>query len=213
MPLSDEAPSNLSQQAKESEAVHEDEEGWVSDQSSPEETQAKVQSHTEKRACTGRGSKKRRADIHRPSIHHPRVPLPAQIDTSVSTGSNTATPTAPSAPPIMSTSAAPSPESPPPNTSPSDTIDDEPRGRQPPASASSTFSARRKPRQHMRIVSLRGAGSEASSREVSPVRSIRWADAGAGSAPATARWPQSQSAQGSRAPSPSPVESAENDTG
>jgi len=215
MPLSDEAISNLSEQVEESEVVHEDEDGWVSDQSLPEEAQAKVQSHGEKRAFTGRGSKKRRTDIHRPSIHHPRVSLPTQIDTSASTGSSTATATVPTAP-SMTTSAAPESPLPKSPSSPSSIVDDEPRGRAPPASASSTFAARRRPRQHMRIVSLRGAGSEASSREVSPVRSIRsirWADAGAGSAPATARWPQSQSAQGSRAPSPSPAESTENDTG
>ncbi|KAI9448797.1 Sodium/hydrogen exchanger family-domain-containing protein [Lactarius psammicola] len=202
--------SNLSQQPEEIEVVHEDEDGWVSDQSSPEDTQAKVQPHAEKRLFSGRSGKKRRADDHRPSIqphHHPRVSLPAPIDTSASTGSNTVTATAPSAP---STSAAPDSPLPKSPSSPSDIIDDEPRGRSLPASASSTFAARRKPR-HMRIVSLRG--SEAGSREVSPVRSIRWADAGAGSAPATQRWPQSPSAQGSRAPSPSPAESAENDTG
>ena len=188
----------------------------MSDQSLPDDTQAKVQPHVEKRVCTGRGSRKRRADVHRPSIHShhhlPRVPLPAQIDTTAaSTESNTATATAPSTPaPATSTSAPESPLPPMTPTSPSDTIEDEPRGRAPPASASSTFAGRRKPR-HMRIVSLRG--SEASSREVSPARSIRWADAGAGSAPATARWSQAPSAQGSRAPSPSPAESAENDTG
>ncbi|KAF8267323.1 Sodium/hydrogen exchanger family-domain-containing protein [Lactarius quietus] len=204
VPSSNEALSNLSPHPEEPEAAYEDEEGWVSE----EDAQAKVQPHAEKR---GRCSKKRRVDIHRPSIqthHHPRVLLPAQIDIA---SSSTPTATTPSAPPM---SASTIPESPLPKSpsSPSDTVDDEPRGRPPPASASSTFAVRRKPR-HMRIVSLRG--SEASSREVSPVRSIRWADAGAGSAPATARWPQSPapSVQGSRAPSPSPAESAENDTG
>ena len=209
---SDEALTNLSQQRKGSEVVHEDEEGWVSDQSSPEDAQVKVQPPAEKRAFTGRGSKKRRVDIHRPSSqphHHPRASVPTQIDTSASTGSSTATATAPSAPSV-STSVAPESPLPQSPTTPSDTVEDEPRGRAPPASASSTFAARRKPR-HMRIVSLRG--SEASSREASPARSIRWADAGAGSAPATARWPQSPSAQGSRAPSPSPAASTENDTG
>jgi hypothetical protein len=99
--LKEEALSNLGQQPEISEVVHEDEEGWVSDQSLPEDTQTKVQVHAEKRACAGRGSRKRRVDIHRPSIHshhHPRVPLPAQIDTTAPTGSSTATATAPSAP-------------------------------------------------------------------------------------------------------------------
>jgi hypothetical protein len=70
-----------------------------------------------------------------------------------------------------------------------------------PASGPLTSPIQTLPR-HMRIMSLRG--SETASREVSPVRSIRWADAGAGASPATMRWPQSPSAQGSRAPSPGP---------
>ncbi|KAH9057462.1 Sodium/hydrogen exchanger family-domain-containing protein [Lactarius vividus] len=198
----------LSNSSQQPEVVHEDEDGWVSDRSSPEDAQAKVEPRAEKRPFTGRTSKKRRADDHRPSIqHNPRVSLPAPIDTSPSADSNAATATVPSAPSMTAGPESPLPKSP---SSPSDIADDEPRGRTLPASASSTFSARRKPR-HMRIVSLRG--SEASSREVSPARSIRWADAGAGSTPATARWPQAPSAQGSRAPSPSPADSAENDTG
>jgi hypothetical protein len=94
-----------------------------------------------------------------------------------------------------------------------DATDEEPRGRPPPASAPSTIATRRHPR-HMRIMSLRG--SETGSREVSPARSIRWADADAGSSPATARWPQSPSVQGSRAPSPgspTPGEPTEADLG
>ncbi|KAI9429412.1 Sodium/hydrogen exchanger family-domain-containing protein [Lactarius indigo] len=206
-PPPNEVLSNLSQHP---EVVHEDEDGWVSDQSSPEDAQTKVQPHAEKRVFTGRPSKKRRAEDHRPSIqppNHPRVSLPAPIDTSASTSSNTVMATVPSAPSTSVGPESPLPKSP---SSSSDMVDDEPRGRALPASVSSTFSVRRKSR-HMRIVSLRG--SEASSREVSPARSIRWADAGAGSTPATARWPQSPSAQGSRAPSPSPADSAENDTG
>lgn len=211
-PPSSKALSDLSQQPEEIEVVHEDEDGWESEQSSPEDTQVKVQPqqpHTEKRLSTSRSNKKRRADDRRPFIqphYHPRASLPTPIDTSVSTESSSATATAPSVPSMSAAPDSPLPES----SSPLDLVDDERRGRSPPASASSTFVTRRKPR-HMRIVSLRG--SEAGSREVSPVRSIRWADAGAGSAPATARWPQSPSAQGSRAPSPSPADTAENDSG
>jgi hypothetical protein len=84
------------------------------------------------------------------------------------------------------------------------TADEETRGRRPPAS---TSTSERLPR-HMRIMSLRG--STASSREVSPVRSIRWADEGTGAGPATGRWRQSPCASAgssrapSRAPSPGP---------
>ena len=220
-PPSSEAPSNLSQQPDGIEVVHEDEDGWVSDQSSPEYAQGTMQPHAERRHVSGRSNRKRRTDDHRPSNHphcHPRVSPPAQMDPSASIGLNTATASAPS---LLSTSAAPEPPLPRTPSSLSDIVDDKPRGRAPPASASSIFVARRKQPRHMRIVSLRG--SEASSREVSPVRSIRWADAGAGSTPTTARWPQSPSAQGSRAPSPSaqgsrvpspsPADSAENETG
>jgi hypothetical protein len=197
-PPSNEALSNVSQQPEEFE-VAEDEDGWVSDQSSPEDVQATVQSHTEKRLFTGGSSRKQRADDHRPSIQahrHPHVSLPAQIDTPVSTGSSTSTATVPSAPSMSAAPESPLPRSP---SFPSDIVDDEPRGRAPPASASSTFAARRKPR-HMRIVSLRGGEAGPGSREVSPARSIRWADTLQSPGP---------SAQGSRAPSPSPADGAE----
>ncbi|KAI9430406.1 hypothetical protein H4582DRAFT_2017394 [Lactarius indigo] len=118
------------------EVVHEDEDGWVSDQSLPEDAQTKVQPHAEKRYLL---------------VILQRLPVP----------NTAAMVTAPSAPSTSAGPESPLPKSP---SSPSDMVDDEPRGRALPASASSTFSVRRKPR-NMRIVSLRG--SEASSREVS----------------------------------------------
>lgn len=198
-PPSNEALSNLTQQPLGSEVVHEDEDEWVSDQSSLEDVvQAKVP-HAKKRLSAGGSSrKKKRADDRRPSIrpphYHSRASLP-EIDTSASTGSGTATATAPSAPSISAAPESPLPRTP---SFPSDIVDDASRGRSPYASASSTFAARRKP-QHVRIVSL--LGGEDGSREDSPARSIRWADG-------TARGPPS--AQGSRAPSPSPADGADN---
>jgi hypothetical protein len=106
----------------------------------------------------------------------------------------------------MSTSITPTADSPklaPGEVLPSSmaTADEETRGRRLHVSTPST--PERLPR-HMRVMSLRG--SAASSREVSPVRSIRWADEGAGASPATARWTQSPctSARSSRAPSRAP---------
>ena len=171
-----------------------EEDGWVSDRSWREDTPVEKEHQQTAKPPRSR-NKRRRTDRHRSSSHvhhHSRVPLHTAIDISTSiTKSNTA-PTSGSSTPARD---APS------SSSPTDTADEEPRGRRLPASAPSNSAVQTLPR-HMRIMSLRG--SETGSREVSPVRSIRWADAGAGAGPATARWPQSPSAQGSRAPSPGP---------
>jgi len=173
-------------------AQDEDDE-WVSDQSSPADTSVEKGQH----AKTSRVSKRRRSDRHRSSVHHhSRLPHPTPISRSTSTNSGVTVATDP--PPLAPD--LPSLPAPGPSSSPTD-ADEEPRGRTPLSAAPSSSAARRQPR-HMRIVSLRG--SAAGSREVSPARSVRWADTGAGSSPATARWPQSPSAQGSRAPSPGP---------
>lgn len=153
-PPSTKALSNLSQQPEEF-----DKDGWVSDQSSPEDVQTKVQPRAEKCVFTGGSSRKHRADDHRPSIphHHPRVSLLTQIDTSVSTVMGTA----PSAPSLSA-----GPESPFPRF-PLDIVDDDPRRPHPHL----TFAACRKLR-HLRIISLRGGEAGG----VSPACSIRWAD-------------------------------------
>jgi len=197
--------------------IREDEDGWVSDQSLPGDIQAQEGHQRTVMRHSSRANKKKRTERHHPSIHNhhhhhhhrSRLSHPAPINMSTSTESSTvpapasAPAAGPSTPaPDVPSSAVPGALSP----SLTDAADEEPRGRTPAASAPSTVAARssRRPRPHMRIVSLRG--SEVPSREVSPVRSIRWADAGAGNSPATARWPQSPpaSVQGSRAPSPGP---------
>lgn len=176
--------------------LREDEEdGWVSDQSSPESASVEKGHQQTTKSATNRAGKKRRIDRRRSSIHiHHQSRFPSPTPESSS---------APTEGPSTPTREMPSSTVPETLTSSMDTTDEEPRGRPPPASAPSTIAIRRHPR-HMRIMSLRG--SETGSREVSPVRSIRWADADAGSSPATSRWPQSPSvsAQGSRAPSPGP---------
>jgi len=199
--------------------VRQDEEdGWVSDQSWSEDSPVGYR-QTAKHHHS-RLNKRRHTDRHHSSIHahhHTRVPLhhhsrlpvhhhsrlllhhlsrlPLHVpmgistDTTPAAGSPNLAPDAPNLPvaEVSSSSMA--------------TADEETRGRRLPASIPST--PERLPR-HMRIMSLRG--SAASSREVSPVRSIRWADEGAGASPATARWPQSPcaSARSSRAPSRAP---------
>jgi hypothetical protein len=182
----------------------EEEEGWVSDQSWPEDALVEKGHQQTTKAPRSRSIKRRRTDRHRSSVHvhhHSRLPLHTAIDISTST-------TEASTPPATG-SSTPAPDAPS-SPSPTDTADEEPRGRRLPASAPSTSAVQTLPR-HMRIISLRG--SETGSREVSPSRSIRWADAGAGASPATARWPQSPSAQGSRAPSPGPPTPGEPDLG
>ena len=171
----------------------------MSDQSWPEDVLVERGHQQTAKPPRSQANKRRRTDRHRSSTHvrhHSRLPLHTAIDISSSTikssaarsrGSSTMAPDAPS--PLV-------PELSP---SPTDTADEEPRGRRLPGSAPST-SAVQKPARHMRIMSLRG--SETGSREVSPARSIRWADAGTGAGPATARWALPPSAQGSRAPSP-----------
>ena len=199
--------------------VRQDEDdGWVSDRSWSEDAPAGYRQSAKHHHS--RLNKRRHTDRHHSSIHvhhhsrlpphhHPRLPfhhhsrLPphhhhhSRLPLHVPTGISTST-----------TPAADSPPNPAPGeVSPSSVVsaDEETRGRTMPESTSST--PERLPR-HMRIMSLRG--SAASSREVSPVRSIRWADEGAGASPATARWPQSPCASGrssrapSRAPSPGP---------
>lgn len=124
--------------------------------------------------------------------HHSRLPIHSM---SISTSTCASTPAAGSSKLELDA----------PNLTSSMTMADEAyeetRGRRPPAPTPST--PERLPR-HMRIMSLRG--SAASSREVSPVLSIRWADEGAGVSPTTTRWPQSPcaSARSSRAPSRAP---------
>jgi len=178
-----------------------EEDGWVSDQSSPESTSVEKGHQQTAKSVSCRAGKKRRIDRRRSSIHiHHHSHLPPSPPKGISTSESSSAPTAGPSTPTRDMPSSTVPETP---TSPMDTTDEEPRGRPPPASAPSTTAIRRHPR-HMRIMSLRG--SETGSREVSPVRSIRWADADAGPGPATSRWPQSPSAsaQGSRAPSPGP---------
>ncbi len=177
-----------------------EEDGWVSDQSWPEGVPVERGHLQTAKLPRNRTNKRRRTDRHRSSTHvhhHSRLPLQTRIDVSSSTiKSSTAT--------TGSSTVAPDTPSPlAPEVSPflTNTADKEPRGRRLPASVPSTSAVQSPPR-HMRIMSLRG--SETGSREVSPARSIRWADAGAGASPATARWSQPPSAQGSRAPSPGP---------
>ncbi|KAI9509473.1 Sodium/hydrogen exchanger family-domain-containing protein [Russula earlei] len=183
--------------------IRQDEEGWVSDQSSPDVVVEVGHRQTAVRHPNNRASKKRRIDRRSStrSHHRSRQPTSTPTETLTSTGSSTAPVAGPSTVnPDMPSSPVSGPSS-----SPTDIADEEPRGRMPATSAPSTLAGHRQPR-HMRIVSLRGA--ETASREVSPARSVRWADAGVGHSPMTARWPQSASAQGSRtgsrAPSPGP---------
>jgi hypothetical protein len=194
--------------------VRQDEEdGWVSDRSWSEASPAgyrqtvKHHSRLNKRRHTDRHFSSIHAHHHsRQPLHHSRLPfhhhsrlplhhhsrLPLHVPTAMSTS------TTPAA--GLLKLALDMPNSPGEEVSPSSTTtgDEETRGRRLPASNPST--PERLPR-HMRIMSLRG--SAASSREVSPVRSIRWADEGAVAGPATGRWPQSPcaSARSSRAPS------------
>jgi hypothetical protein len=190
---------NLSAELGAVDAREDEEDGWVSDQSSPEKVPMETGHQQTTKSASNRASKKRRIDRHRSSVHihhHPRLPptTPKGMSTSEFGATPAASPSAPA--PVVPSSSVPEASTP-----PMDSVDEEPRGRPPSTSAPLTTAARRQPR-HMRIVSLRG--SETASREVSPARSVRWADAGAGPSSATARWPQSSSAQGSRAPSPGP---------
>ncbi|KAF8504889.1 Sodium/hydrogen exchanger family-domain-containing protein [Russula emetica] len=195
----------------ESAGVRQDEEdGWVSDRSWSEDAPGYRQTAKHHHS---RLNKKRHTDRHHSSIHvhhhsrlplhhHPRLPfhhhhhsrLPLHVPMGISTSTTSAAGSPKLALDVSNSSDA--------EVTPSMAMaDEETRGRRLPASTPST--PERLPR-HMRIMSLRG--SAASSREVSPVRSIRWADEGAGAGPATARWPQSPcaSAQSSRAPSRAP---------
>ena len=184
--------------------LRDEEDGWVSDQSGPEDFPGESGHQQTVKPPRSRTNKRRRADRHRPSTHvhhHSRLPLHTSID-DMSTKSSTAPASgssilAPDAPNSLVPEVSPSP---------TDTLDEELRGRRLPGSAPSTSAVQTLPR-HMRIMSLRGR--ETGSREVSPARSIRWADAGAGAGPATARWSQPPSAQGSRAPSPGPPTTSE----
>lgn len=180
-------------------SINQDEEdGWVSDQSWPEDVLVeRGQQHTAK-SSRSRINKRRRTDRHRCSTHVHHYPRHTAIDISTSTtkssttratGSSTVAPDAPSP---LALEVSPSP---------TDTADEEPRGRRLPGSAPSISAAQTPPR-HMRIMSLRGSGT--GSREVSPARSVRWADSSTGASPATARWALPPSTQGSRAPSPGP---------
>ncbi|KAH9952695.1 Sodium/hydrogen exchanger family-domain-containing protein [Lactifluus volemus] len=115
----------------------------------------------------------------------------------------------------IASSSTPAPDvstSPIPNTA----LPDGRRGRasRAPTSASvpSTYASRRQPR-HMRVVSLRE--SETGSREVSPARSVRWADAGASTSPRLHAG-RSLHLAGQPRPSPGPPTPAElvgNDSG
>jgi len=186
---------NSSAEPEVADICEDEEDGWVSDQSSPEKAPMEIGHQQTAKIASNRVSKKRRIDRHRSSIsshNHSRLP-PTTSKGMSSSESSAAFAAGPSTPNVPSWSV---PESP-----PMDPADEEQRGRALPTSVSSTIATRRRPR-HMRIVSLRG--SETGSREVSPARSVRWADAGTGNSPATMRWPHSSSAQGSRAPSPGP---------
>ncbi len=192
-----------------------DEDGWVSDRSWSEDARRQTAKHHHCRLSKRRHTDRHHSSIHvyhhsrLPLHHHPRLPLHhhSHVPMGISTSS---TPAAGSPKLALDTSNSEAEPS-------SMTVDEETRGRRLPSSTPST--PERLPR-HMRIMSLRG--SAASSREVSPVRSIRWADEGTGASPATARWPQSPCASPlssrapSRAPSPGPStpgESIEPDLG
>ena len=175
-----------------------EEDGWVSDQSLLEDVLVERGHQQIAKQPRSRTNKRRRADRRRSSTHvhhHSRLPLHTAIDISSSTIKSSTTGSSTTA------SDAASPFVPEVLPSPADTADEEPRGRRLPRSAPSTSAVRTPPR-HLRIMSLRGG--ETGSREVSPARSIRWADADTGAGPATARWALPLSAQGSRAPSPRP---------
>jgi hypothetical protein len=176
-----------------------EEDGWVSDRSWPEDVLVERGCQQTAKPPRTRTNKRRRTDRHRSSAHvhhHSRLPLHIAVDlssSSIKSGTARAVGSSTMAP------AAPSPLVPEVSPSPANTADEEPRGRRLPGSAPSASAVQTPPR-HMRIMSLRG--SETGSRDVSPARSVRWADAGTGAAPA--RWALPPSAQGSRAPSPGP---------
>lgn len=207
--------SNLCGEPEAAGVRQDEEDGWVSDRSWSEHASEGYR-QTAKHHHS-RFNKRRHTDRHHSSTHHARLPLhhhsrlpfhhhsrlplhhhsrlPLHVPMGISTSTTPAADLPKLAPDARNSPVA--------EVSPSSmaTADEETRGRRLPASTPST--PERLPR-HMRIMSLRG--SAASSREVSPVRSIRWADEGAGAAPSTARWPQSPcaSARSSRAPSPEP---------
>jgi len=173
-----------------------EEDGWVSDQSWPEDVLVERGLQQTSKLLRSRANKRRRTDRHHSSTHvhhHSRLPHTASSTIKSST--------ARAAGPSTMAPDAPSPLVPEVSPSPTDTADEEPRGRRLPGSAPSTSAVQTPPRP-MRIMSLRGSGT--GSQEVSPARSIRWADAGTGAGPATARWALPPSGQGSRAPSPGP---------
>lgn len=177
-----------------------EEDGWVSDQSWPEDVLVERGYQQTAKPPRIRTNKRRRTDRHRSSTHvhhHSRLPLHTAIDLSSSTIKSS---TARAISSSTMAPAAPSPLVPEVSPFPTDTADEEPRGRRLPESAPSVSAVQTRPR-HMRIMSLRG--SETGSRDVSPARSIRWADADTGAGP-PARWALPPSAQGSRAPSPGP---------
>lgn len=189
---------NLSAEPDSTGISQDEEDGWVSDQSWPEDVLVERGHLQTIKPSRDRTNKRRRTGRHRSSTHVRHHSRHTAIDISSSaiksstarvTGSSTVAPDAPS--PLV-TEVSPSPTA---------TADEEPRGRRLAGSVPSTFAAQTPPR-HMRIMSLRG--SETGSREVSPARSIRWADAGTGAGPATARWALPPSTQDSRAPSPGP---------
>jgi hypothetical protein len=227
MPTS-EATHDMSNSCGEPETavVRQDEEdGWVSDRSWSEDAPAGYR-QTAKHHHS-RLNKRRHTDRHHSSTHHSRLPLhhhsrlpfhhhsrlplhhhprlPLHVPMGISTTTIPAAGSLKLAPDALNSPVT--------EVSPSSmaTADEEARGRRLHVSTPST--PERLPR-HMRIMSLRGSAT--SSREVSPVRSIRWADEGAGDSPATARWPQSPcaSARSSRAPSraPSPGPSTPSET-
>jgi hypothetical protein len=180
---------------------HGEEDGWVSDQSWPEDVLLERGHQQTAKPPRSRTNKRRRTDRHRSSTHvyhHSRLPLHTVMDISSFTVKSSAARATGSS--IM-VPDSPSPLVPELSPSPMGTADEEPRGRRLSGSTPSTSAVQTPPR-HMRIMSLRG--SETGSREVSPARSIRWADAGTGASPATARWALPPSSQGSRAPSPGP---------
>ena len=181
-----------------------EEDGWVSDQSRPEDVLMERQHQQTAKPPRSRTNKRRRTDRHRPSTHvrrYSRLLLNTSIDMSSNSRSTIKSSSARATGSSTMVPDAPNPLVPKLSPSPTDTADEEPRGRKLPGSAPSTSAVQTPPR-HIRIMSLRG--SETGSREVSPARSIRWADTGTGAGPATARWALPPSAQGSRAPSPGP---------
>jgi len=187
--------SNLSAEPETASVRQDEEDGWVSDPSWSEDVPVEKGHQQTVKATRIRSNKRKRTDRHRSSghlHHHSRLPFHAAIDESTSTTMSSSASASGSSTPATNVPSLPSP---------TDPVDEEPRGRRMAASTPSTSAVQTLPR-HMRIMSLRG--SETASREVSPVRSVRWADAGASTGSATARWPQSPSAQGSRAPSPGP---------